>query len=128
MDGKLLTDKTKDILVEFIYQKAKDRLPKWVRLFGILKVGIRFLINYLNDKGDKVIPDEIDIYINESIVKFNEGQFDAAVAAIANAENKLINLPNMDETQEYGVWYANSYALVLNIKALIEKTKKTDRS
>ena len=123
MDGKLLTDETKDILVEFIYKNIKNKAPKWVSFFGILKAGIRLLVNYLNDKGDKYIPDEIDMYINEAINKFNDGQIDAAVAAIANAENKLVDLPNMDEIQEYGVWYANSYALVLNIKAFIEKGK-----
>jgi len=121
MDEKLLSDDTKKILVDFIYEKAKNKLPKWAKLFGILKAGIRFLVNYLDTQGDKVIPDKIDIYINEAIVKFNMGETEAAIAAIANAENILIDLPNLDEKQEYGVWYANTYALVLNIKAWVNK-------
>ena len=123
MDGKLLTDETKSILVDFIYMEVKAILPKWITFFGIAKTAIKLGLNYLNTQGDKVIPDKIDIYINEAIKRFNKGEIEAAIAAIANAENKLVDLPNMDETQEYGVWYANSYALVLNIKALIEKKK-----
>jgi len=121
MDGKLLTDETKEILVDFICEKVKSKLPKWVKFLGILKAGVRFLLNYLNKLGDKVIPDEIDIYINEAIKQFNAGQIESAIAAISNAENKLIDIKNIDETSEYQLMYANTYALVINIKAWIEK-------
>jgi len=123
MDGKVLTDETLDMVVVFIYAKIKNKIPGWLKIFNIAKLGIKIALNFLMKYGDKVIPDEIDIYINEAVKQFNAGQTEAAIAAIANAENKLIDIKHVDETSEYQLMYANTYALVINIKAWIEGDK-----
>ena len=122
MDGKLFNNKVSDLFVELIFDQIKNKLPWYLK--KIAKVLLGIAMGFVNKYGDKVIPDSIDPYLNEAAEKFKVGEIDAAVAALTNAENILVDIPELNETEEYSLLYGNTYTLIVNLKALIEKRKK----
>ena len=120
-DGKFLSKETTELVANILYEKVKEKLKWWMR--GIVKQGLKLALSLLNKGADKIIPDSVDIHINLAIQYGYAKELDKAVEQIAMAENILIDIPNIDEAQEYKTLHANTYAIVQNIKAWIDKRK-----
>ena len=120
-DGKFLTKQTTDSLVDLIANKIKPKLPWYLR--GFAKTGIKLVLSLLNKGGDRIIPDKADVLINQSINEGVAGKWEAASRSLAKVENMLIDIPNQTESQEEVMFYANTNALVQNIKGWLENRK-----
>ena len=120
-DGKFLTKQTTDSLANLIANKIKSKLPWYLR--GFAKTGIKLLLTFVNKGGDRIIPDKADALINQSINQGIAGHWDAATHSLAKVENMLIDIPNQTESQEEVIFYANTNALVQNIKGWLENRK-----
>ena len=122
MDGKFLTKQTTDSLASLVANKIKSKLPWYLR--GFAKTGIKLRFTLLNKGGDRIIPDKADALINQSINQGMDGKWEAASHSLVKVENMLIDIPNQTESQEEVMFYANTNALVQNIKGWLEKRKK----
>lgn len=122
MDGKFLTKETTDLVVKLIFSLFKAKIPWFFR--GIAKQVLQVGIKLLNKGADKIIPDKADAFVNLAIQSGNKGDWDAAAIFIAKAENVIIDLPHLTESQEEKFFAANTNTLVQGIKSWIENKKK----
>ena len=120
MDGRVLTDETKDLIVKVGDQAIK--LPFWAEPFD--GPVLNWLVNYVDKKGDKVIPDDIDPLINSAIKAGLGGDWDVAEVQIATAFNKLVDIPLLDEDAEQSLLKNATKVIVDVIKMWIEKSKE----
>lgn len=118
-DGKVWTKETVDILVGFTYERIKAKLPGWLKLLGIVKPVLRIALNMLNKYADKVIPDEVDVYINSGILKIKDGDYKGASDDFATAENTLVDIPFLDEQNEQKAFANVNMAIIEFCKGLI---------
>jgi len=120
MDGKVLTDETKDLIVKVGDDVIK--LPFWAEPFD--GPALKWLITYVDKQGDKIIPDDIDPLINSAIKAGLEGDWDVAEVQIATALNKLVDIPLLDEDAEQSLLVNATKVIVDVIRMWIQKSKE----
>lgn len=120
-DNQVWSDATNALLVKVITEKVSPKVPFFLRPLTkpVVKVGLKTL----NKQASKVVPDSIDYYINESINKAIEGDYDSAAAAIGIAGDTLVDIPMLDDAHERNMFVTVTQALVYAIKGWIEKKK-----
>lgn len=96
MNGQFFTPETKDLIVKVGDEAVK--LPFWAEPFDGL--AIRWVVNFVDVKADKFIPDSIDTFINEAIQAGFNGDWDKASEIIGTTVNTLVNIPLLDEDAE----------------------------
>ena len=85
-DGKIFSKETKELIVSVGDDMIK--LPFYAEPFD--GPALRVLINFIDTKADKFIPDAIDEYINSGISLALNNNFDEASVQIGTALNKII--------------------------------------
>ena len=118
-DGKVFTKKTKNLIVKVADDMVK--LPFYLEPFD--GPGFRMIINFIDSKADKFIPDEIDPLINEGIELAFNGETDAASEKIGTALNKVINVPLLEEDSEQLMFVDGVRFILRVIKNWIENKK-----
>ena len=122
-DGKFLTAKTVDLLIDTILKKYKKSVKWYIRSF--LKPLLRLVFDYLNKGADKLIPDKADALINQAVQQGNAGHWNLATKSLAKAENLIFDISKeMDEDEEYEWCYANTNMIVKNIQRWIRRKGK----
>ena len=122
-DGKVFTDKTKDLIVKVIDDAIKLG-PVLELIDGVM---IRGAVNIVDYYGDKVIPDDYDLEINEICELGLNEQYDAAAGKAGSLMNKLIDIPGMDEGTEDFV-FVNGMKFLVSLILNWLKKKKEDAS
>lgn len=117
--SEVLTQATKDLIVKTVASEVK--VPFWVKPF--LKPVTRIAINFLDDKGSKVIPDNVDPLINEAITAGVNGDFDKASESAATALNIVIDIPLLNEDHEQEMFVGGVKFLIQVIQSWIAKKK-----
>lgn len=121
-DGKFLTEKTVDLVSDTIIEKYRVKLPWYMRRFGIPKIILKAIFNFLNKGADKIIPDRADALINQAVQQGNAGDWDSATISLAKAENIIFDISKeMGEEEEYEWFFANTNMIVKNIKRWIRE-------
>ena len=95
-DGKVFTKETKDKIVQVGDDMIK--LPFYAEPFD--GTALRILINFIDSKADKFIPDNIDSLLNDGINAAFNKDFDEASEKIGTALNLVINIPLIEENNE----------------------------
>lgn len=117
--SEVLTQATKDLIVKTVANEVK--VPFWVKPF--LKPVTRIAVNFLDSKGSKVIPDEVDPMINNAITAGINGDFDKASESAATALNIVIDIPLLDEDHEQEMFVGGIRFLIQVVQAWIDKKK-----
>jgi hypothetical protein len=121
MDGKFLTKKTSNLVAELIFNALLKKLKWWMK--PIARKLIKLVISFICKGADKIIPDSVDPLINLAINQSNNKDWDGAIDSLAKVENILIDIPGIDEKQEYKIFHSTTYAGVQNLKGWIENKK-----
>ena len=122
MNGTVFTNETKALLKSIISDAIKTKVPVLIR--PLIKPAVGIALNVLNNLGDKFIPDKVDYYINEAIVKANAKEWDNAAAAIGIAGDVLVDIPNVDDAHERNLFVTIAQAIVHGIRVWIEKKRE----
>jgi len=119
MDGKVFTKETKDLIV-----KVGDdiiKLPFYAEpLDG---PALRILINFIDTKADKFIPDNIDPIINSAITLALNGELDGASIEIGTAINLVVDIPLLDEDHEQKLFVDGTSFILSLINNWIQNKK-----
>lgn len=119
MNGKVFSEETKDLIVKVGDEALK--LPFYAEPFDGMAIG--FLVNFVDEKLDKVVPDQFDEAINVSINAALMGNYEEASLNIATAINILIDIPYIEEEVEQEVLVAATNLILRLIKSWIEGKK-----
>ena len=115
-DGIVFTKETSKLLVNWTGDAIKPHVPFLAR--GLVKPVLGIVFNLVSKFGDRIIPDRVDVYINEALTKAKAGDFDGAgktvgigveilVSAKANAGSaKRKFFINIGETLMSGIEFA----------------------
>lgn len=122
MDGKVLTKETKNLIVKVADDLAK--LPFYIEPFD--GHAFRVIVNFVDSKADKYVPDEIDPLINRSVKNAIAGNYEAASEEIGTAINKVFDIPLLDEDSEQKMFVEGVLFLLRMIDNWIERKKKKE--
>ena len=112
-DGQVLTKKNNELLAKFLLDKFKKDIPWWMPKKIIEKLIIKGL-EFVGEKADKVIPDNIDSHINAGLVHALNKRWDEAGAALSLIPTKVLDLKALTPEEEKNLWnYVNK--IILNI-------------
>jgi hypothetical protein len=118
MDGKFLTDKTKDALVEVL-----DELTS-VGIFEIVeKPAYRIVLSQVDKYADKVVPDEYDKLINDAALLALNKQYAEAAEVVGTIIDGLVNIEALSDDVEKLVFVDGLKFIVHQIQLYIEKKK-----
>lgn len=95
-DGKVLTNETKQLLTKALDDAIK--LPFYLEFAD--GYAIKIILNIVDKKADKFIPDVIDPMINTGIRLAFEGNKEQAAMELGTALNLLVNVPYLEEDTE----------------------------
>jgi len=109
-DGKIWTKETTELLVDIAYDAFGKKVPFFLR--GLVKPALRMIIKLINEKADKVVPDKIDTFVNDAIVKASNKDFEGAATDIALAGDLLVDIPVLDNEQEKKLFITIATAIV----------------
>jgi len=109
-DGKIWTKETTELLVDIAYDAFGKKVPFFLR--GLVKPALRMAIKLINEKADKVVPDKIDTFVNDAIVKASNKDFEGAATDIALAGDLLVDIPVLDNEQEKKLFITIATAIV----------------
>lgn len=119
MDGKFLTDSTKDVVVDVL-----DALTN-VGVFEIIeKPAYRIVLNQVDKYADKVVPDKYDVLINELAVLALNKQYEEAAEKAGLIIDGLVNIEAVDDAIEKLVFVDGLKFIVRQIQLFIEKKKE----
>ena len=119
-DGKVLTKETKALIVQAVDDALQ--LPWYAEPFdGKLA---KILLDFLDKKADKVIPDEVDALINAAITEAFNGQYDLAAEKAGTAINIVVDIPLIDEDTENALIVDSIRVIIRFILNWIEKRKE----
>ena len=82
------------------------------------------MVNFVDKKGDKIIPDEIDPLINSSIQAGLSGDWETAEVQVGTALNKIIDIPLLGEDTEQSLIVNALKVIVDLIRVWITNSKK----
>ncbi|WP_159521763.1 hypothetical protein [Sunxiuqinia indica] len=119
MDGKVFTPETKKLIA-----KAGDdmiKLPFYAEPFD--GPALKIVLNFLDEKADKFIPDDIDPLLNQSINMAFEGNYSEASELAGTALNKVIDIPLLEEDTEQVMFVDGVRFIIRLVKNWIEKKK-----
>ena len=120
-DGRVWTKSTTKLLVGIIGEAVKPKVPFLVR--GLINPAIKIALKTSNTYLDRVIPDEIDGFVNDAIIKGYEGDWDNAAIDIGLAGDMLVDIPNLDDEHEKKLFVTIAQAIVQSVKTWIENKK-----
>ena len=120
MDGKVFTKETKELIVNLADELVEA--PIYIEPFD--GVAFRILVNLIDKYGDKVIPDEFDEAINDSVLLALAGEYEAAAAVIGEAIDAVVDIPYIEDDIEALVFIDGAKFLVRIIQHWIESKKK----
>lgn len=118
---EVLTKETSDLVIGLLTDKIKPKVPFMLR--PLVKPALGVGVGALNKMGGQCIPDSVDKYINEAIIRGHRGDWDNAAAAIGMAADELIDIPNIDDAHESNVFVTISQAIVQGVRVWIEKKR-----
>lgn len=121
MDGKVLNDKTKELIIGFIVSLFGRKIKWYVR--AIIRPVLRLVINFADGYGDRVIPDEVDSLINISILAINDNEFDRAGQAIGQAIDKMVIIQGTNDIIQRNAIISGAMFVMDLIRGHIEKKK-----
>lgn len=110
MDGKVMTKETKSLLIKMGDDLIKA--PIWAEPFDGL--ALKWLIDFIDKKGDQFIPDEVDPHINNAVVLAFAGDYKGAATSAATAMNMVIDIPLIGEDAEQIV-FVNGIKFIIGI-------------
>lgn len=99
MDGKVFTKETKKLMKKGIDNALQ--LPFYLEWADGPAAGA--IIDIVDKKADKYIPDDIDPLINSGITKAFDGNLEGAATDLGIALNKVIDIPLVAEDTEQGM-------------------------
>lgn len=99
-DGQVFQKSTKKKLVKFLDDTAK--LPWYLEPFD--GPGFKMLVDMIDEKADKFIPDEIDSLLDEGLILALDDKFNEASEKLGSAINKVVDIPNLEENEEQDVY------------------------
>lgn len=120
-DNTVLTEQTKDLVIAFVVERVKPHVPVLAR--PLLKPAVGIVVRTVNSFGAKHIPDKVDPYINEAILRIDKKDWENAAASVGMAADILIDIPTIDDAHESNVFVSLAQALVQSIRCIIEKKK-----
>lgn len=123
MNEKVFTKKTKALIVKASSGIIKEKVPFYIRWF--IPSILRVVINFIDTKADKFVPNSIDPLINESIVAGFNGNYKLASIKAGTAMNKVIDIPLLEENAEQIMFVEGVRFLISIIRDWIEKKKQS---
>jgi len=118
MDGKFLSDKTKDTIVDVL-----DELTKVGILEPLERPAYRIMLNQIDKYADKVVPDEYDAEINLIAQLALDEAFEEAAEVAGELIDKLVDLESVSDGIEKLVFVDGLKFLVRQIQLYIEKKR-----
>lgn len=118
MDGKFLTEKTKDGIIEVL-----DELTKLGMFELIERPAYRIILNQIDIYADKIVPDEYDTLINETITLALSGEYELAAGKAGEIIDGLVNIEAVNDDIEKLVFVDGLKFIVRQIQLYIEKKK-----
>lgn len=118
MDGKFLSDSTKDALIDIIDATTKLGVFEMVE-----RPILRFSINQVDKYADKHIPDKYDDLINAACELALSGEYVEASGVCGEIIDDLVNFSNIDDNIEKLVFVDGLKFLVRQVQFYIEKKK-----
>lgn len=120
-DGKVFSKETKELLVKAGSEVIKEKVPFYIKWF--IPSVLRIVVNFIDTKADRFVPDSIDPLINEAILAGFGGNYELASIKAGSALNKVINIPLIEEDAEQVMFVEGVRFLISLIKDWIEKRK-----
>lgn len=118
MDGKVFTKSTKELLVKV--SSEFFNLPIWLKPF--IKPATRLLLNLIEKKLDKVVPDEFDKSINKAINLALTGNTSDSTGVLNELDNSINTLAVPDDESSLSL---NSLKVLIGIiKNWVNEIKK----
>lgn len=121
MNGKVFSAETKKQIARAVDDLIK--LPFYAEPFD--GPAIKIILNFLDEKADKFIPDEIDPLLNEAITLAFAGNFAEASNLAGTALNKVIDVPLLEEDTEQVMFVDGVRFIIRVVKNWIEKKQAT---
>jgi len=88
-DGIVFSEETSALLKDWIGDALKPKVPFIVR--GLVKPTLGITIGLISKYADKIVPDKVDMYINDAITKAKDGDFDGAGCAVGAGIEVLVS-------------------------------------
>ena len=120
MDGKVLSIANRDWVIKKLDEVI--RLPFWAEPFD--GIGIGFLIDFIDLKGDKIIPDSFDDEINQIIILCADGQYESASRILAATIAELTQLRQIPSEVWNNAIINTTVAITSLIQAWVENKKQ----
>lgn len=124
MDGKVFSNETKKKVVKAIYEALK--LPFYLK--PIVRPITRTLINIIDERGDKFIPDEFDAGINLSLSLAFEGRYEDAAATAGGIMDAHLDIKYLPDEVEALLFVDGARLFVRFILNWIQNMKKNKTS
>ncbi|ANS04917.1 hypothetical protein [uncultured Mediterranean phage] len=118
MENVIWTPETTGLLVDITYKAVSKKIPILFR--PLLKPALKIGIKTINKTGSKYVPDEVDVYINNAIVKAYNKDWEGASEDVGIAADTLINIPAIDDEHERKLFVSIAQAIVNGVKTWIE--------
>lgn len=118
MDGKFLSDKTKDLLVGILDELTKVKLLE--PLDGPM---YRIVINKVDQYADTVVPDVLDDQINAAAELALEGHYELAAEHVGIIIDELVDIEAVNDEIEKLVFVDGLKFLVRQLQLYIEKKR-----
>jgi len=123
MDGKVFKKETKKRLANFV----DDQIDAgWFEpVDGLVARG---LVDFVDKKGDKFIPDEFDEKIDECVLLCIDGKFEEAAGKAGETIDTLVDLKWLDDDVEALVFVDGSKFIVRLLQNWIEQKKNEGKA
>lgn len=120
-DKQVWSESTTKLLVGVVTDAIKPKVNLFIR--GLIKPAVKIGVEMSNKYLAKVIPDSVDGYVNDAIIKANDGDWDSAAEYIGLAGDELVDIPGVDDDHEKQLFVSIAKAIVNGVKSWIENKK-----
>lgn len=119
MNGKVFSEETKDLIVKVADDVVK--LPFYAEPFDAY--AFKIVINFIDSKLDKYVPDQFDEFINLAVNSALVGNIEEASLNIGSALNLLVDVPYVDEDFEQQMFVDGAKFIASLVKSWIDGKK-----
>ena len=121
-ENQVWTDSTTKLLVDVITNAVKPKVKFLLR--GLVRPAVKIAVKTANKYSAKIVPDKVDVYVNDAIIKANNGDWDAAAEQIGIAGDLLVDIPGVDDDHEKKLFVSIAQAIVNGVKSWIDNKKQ----
>lgn len=122
-DNKFLNEENFDLMVKIVAKPISNWIPKFFRWIVKPEKIANNLVGFINEKADKIIPDNIDRFINAGLSAILKEDWEKANAALALIPTETFDLKALDQVEEKTLWTLVSKVIIFWLTSWVKSKK-----